>query len=85
MALHIEHPEVDHLAQELAERTGETVPEAVVNALRERLQRERGRTVGEPGLREKILAIGARCASLPILDARSPEEILGYDEQGLPR
>jgi hypothetical protein len=26
-----------------------------------------------------------RCAALPDLDTRSPEEILGYDEIGLPR
>jgi len=29
--------------------------------------------------------IAARCASLPVLDSRTPEEILGYDDRGLPR
>ncbi len=38
-----------------------------------------------PRLRDEIVAIGKRCASLPVLDPRSPEEILGYDEHGLPR
>ncbi len=34
--------------------------------------------------KEKLLKIARHCASLPVLDDRSPEEILGYDEQGLP-
>jgi antitoxin VapB len=35
-------------------------------------------------LKEELPAIGRRCAALPVLDARTPEEILGYDENGLP-
>ncbi len=34
---------------------------------------------------DKILAIAARCQALPDLDTRSPDEILGYDEFGIPR
>ena len=34
--------------------------------------------------RARINAIVEHCASLPVLDDRSPEEILGYDENGLP-
>ena len=33
----------------------------------------------------QLRTIGARCAALPDLDRRSAEEILGYDEHGLPR
>jgi antitoxin VapB len=84
MALSIQNPEAEQLARELAARTGESVPEAVVNSLRERLQRER-RPAGSPRLRDEILAIAQRCAALPVLDPRSPEEILGYDSHGLPR
>jgi antitoxin VapB len=36
-------------------------------------------------LRDEIRAIAQRCAALPVLDPRSPEEILGYDSHGLPR
>ena len=32
----------------------------------------------------EILEIGQRCAALPDLDARPPDEILGYDRHGLP-
>ena len=84
MALSIKHPEADRLARELAARTGETVTEAVIQALRERLMREQGRVRGV-ALSEELLAIGARCASLPVLDARPAEAILGYDERGVPR
>ncbi|MDQ3485116.1 MAG: type II toxin-antitoxin system VapB family antitoxin, partial [Actinomycetota bacterium] len=36
-----------------------------------------------PDVVEDIEAIARRCAALPILDPRSPDEILGYDEHGL--
>ena len=82
MALSIKHPEADRLARELAERTGETLTEAVVVALRERLARETGRT--QPiALRDELAAIRRRCAALPVRDNRPAEEILGYDELGL--
>lgn len=32
----------------------------------------------------RMLAIADHCAALPVLDSRSPEEILGYDDNGLP-
>lgn len=84
MALSIKHPEADRLARQLAARTGETLTEAVISALRERLARQQGRTQAVQ-LREELATIRRRCASLPVLDSRSPDEILGYDEHGLPR
>jgi len=84
MSLTVEHPEADRLAHELATTTGESLTEAVINALRERLERER-RQRQALGLRGELRAIRERCAKLPLLDVRSPEEILGYDERGLPR
>jgi antitoxin VapB len=33
---------------------------------------------------EEIMAIAHRCAALPVLDDRSPNEIIGYDENGIP-
>lgn len=83
MALSIKHPEADRLARELAAHTGESLTEAVMKALRERLRRERGR-VRSPRLRDELTAIRKRCAALPVLDTRSPDEVLGYDEHGLP-
>lgn len=83
MALSIKDPEADRLARELAAHTGESLTQAIVVALRERLARETGRTRAVP-LREELAAIRRRCASLPVLDDRSDEEILGYGHNGLP-
>jgi len=83
MALSIKHPEADRLARELAATTGESLTEAVVQALRERLARERGRRLALH-LRDELRAIRQRCAKLPVVDTRSPEEILGYDDAGVP-
>jgi antitoxin VapB len=84
MMLSVDHPDADRLARELAATTGESLNEAVVQALRERLAREhRRRQV--PHLRDQLRAIRQRCAMLPVMDSRSPEEILGYDEHGVPR
>ncbi len=84
MALSIKHPEADRLARELAAATGESLTNAIVTALRERVERERRRA---PALRlsEELRAIRKRCSRLPVLDSRSADEILGYDETGLPR
>jgi len=84
MALSIKDPNADRLARELAARTGETLTEAIVTSLRERLDREKKRT-RRRGLAEELGEIGRRCASLPVIDARTPDQILGYDKRGLPR
>lgn len=36
----------------------------------------------DPTLLRDMIAISQRCAALPDLDTRSPEEILGYNEIG---
>ena len=81
MALSIKNERADRLARELADLTGEGLTEAVINALEERLRRERGRVHPVP-LREELAVIRERCARLPVLDGRSPEEIIGYDDEG---
>jgi antitoxin VapB len=85
MALSIKHPEADRLARELAESTGEGITEAVITALRERLARLRKRRRRGRSLAEELRAIGERVSALPVLDPRTPEEILDYDDRGLPR
>lgn len=84
MALSIKHPEADRLARELAARTGESITEAVLIALRERLARKRGQARPTP-LRDELAMIRRRCAALPVLDDRSADEIMDYDAYGLPR
>ena len=81
MALNIKDPETDELVRRLAEMTGEKITEAVRISVKERLDREQ-QVRGKASL-EEIMAIAREIASLPVVDPRSPEEML-YDEHGLP-
>jgi antitoxin VapB len=83
MALNIKDPETDRLARELAAATGESITVAARRAIEERLQRVRARADAERRLDLSDLIERAR--SRPDLDTRSAEEIIGYDEYGLPR
>jgi antitoxin VapB len=83
MALNIKSPEADKLARELARRRQQSITEAVIAALRAELDRESQR-MRAPGMAKQLLAIGARYAALPSYDERSDDEILGYDEHGVP-
>lgn len=83
MALNIKDAEADRLARELGARTGETITEAVVKALRERLKRESAKS--PLSLKDEIMAISRRATARPRRTGRSPDEIIGYDEHGIPR
>jgi len=83
MALNIRNPDTDRLAKALAELTGETKTEAVTRALQDRLARVRRERAGRR-LADELDDIALRCARLPVLDTRDADEILGYDEHGLP-
>jgi len=85
MALNIKDPAIHALARELAQTTGESLTQAVRLALQERLRRVRAQQVTPlRSLVEILDDIAVRCAALPDLDTRSPDDILGYDAQGLP-
>jgi antitoxin VapB len=84
MALNIRNPETESLAEALARETGETKTEAVTKALRDRLNRLRRERSGRR-LADELDEIARHCASLPVLDARKADDILDYDEHGLPR
>ena len=79
MALNIKHPEADRLAR----ATGESLTVAVLTAIKERLQREAGRGDSE-AVRRNIRAIQQRFAAKRLVDPRGSDEIIGYDEHGLP-
>lgn len=82
MALHVDSPEADKLARELASYTGETISQAVIKALQERLVREKKQ--GEHSLADRLLEIGRECSALEVQDARASDGIIGYNEHGLP-
>ena len=85
MALSIKDPEADRLARAVAARTGETLTQAVVNALRERLAREEQKRQDVESRVNDAMEIGRHFVAQPLLDERTANEILGYDEHGLPR
>lgn len=85
MSITIENPETERLARELARRRGVGVAEAVNAALEAELARAPAPAAEEPGLAERLLKIAEEYRKLPVLDDRTPEEILDYDEHGLPR
>jgi antitoxin VapB len=84
MPLSIKAPEADKLARQLAATTGETITDAVIVAMRERLAREQAKRESKRQLIEDLMTIASHCASLPLLDNRTDDEIMGWDENGLP-
>ena len=83
MAISLKDPETDRLARAVAALTGETLTMAVRKALAERLERERLKRGERADLLARIREIGEHCANLPDYDTRSPDEIIGYDENGM--
>ena len=81
MTLSVKNEEADRLARQLAETTGESITEAVLVALRERLEREKT----QRGIRQRLTRLAEELAVYPVLDGRGANEILGYDDSGLPR
>ena len=83
MALCIKDAKADWMARELARATGETITQAVSVAVEERLARARRRKRGGR-LTDELDEIAKRCGALPVHDFHTPDEILGFDEHGLP-
>jgi antitoxin VapB len=85
MHLNIKNHEVHELAKELAELTGESMTEAVLVALRERLARERNT---EERLQERLAVLTA--IGRDVAERLGPEwramdvDAWLYDENGLP-
>jgi antitoxin VapB len=82
MAILIKDSEADQLIRRLADRTGESITDAVKQAVRERLQRV-PLTEDEIAARKRKLAkLVAKAKALPTLDDRTADEIIGYNELG---
>ena len=84
MPLSIKNPHAERLVRQIASETGESLTGAIEKALEERwqrLQQQRRNRVLSSQLEEILRRVDA----LPPLDSRSEDEILGYDENGIPR
>jgi len=79
MALNIKSDKADRLARELADATGESLTQAVTNALEERLARIHKRGQARDMILEGVLE---RAQATPPLKPGEAEDIVGYDEFG---
>jgi antitoxin VapB len=79
--------ETEQLARLVAERSGKT-PERVLDEAMAACAREAGivppqKPPGKPSV-DRMMAISDCFAAYPVLDPRTPDEIIGYDEFGVP-
>ena len=81
MALSIKNPKAEELARTVARETDETITQAIIRALEERLERLRGRR-SAPDIATELMRVSERCSALPDRDSRSADEILGYGPDG---
>jgi len=84
MPLSIKNDATERLARKVAAATGESLTEAIQKALEERWARLRVKRRNR-FLASQVGDLLRRVDALPILDSRSADEILGYDEHGMPR
>lgn len=77
--LYIKNPAAHRLAQKLSKKTGMTLTDAVILALEDEI----GKTK-RPIDRKRIDSLCGKLRALPVLDSRTPEQILGYDKFGIP-
>ena len=83
MPLNIKDDDTHALAKRLASLTGESMAKAVKRAIQEKLAQV-AKMRGGPPLADELDRIALHCARLPRRDGRSSDEIIGYDESGLP-
>ena len=84
VSLNIKNPATVALVDELARRRGISKTAAIHEALTERLHRLGYGSVAQERLLADMRLIRERVASLPEIDSRSDEDIIGYDEHGIP-
>jgi len=84
MPLSIKNEATERLARQVAREAGESLTEAIQTALQERLERLKRQRRGHI-LSGQIEDLLRRVDALPVHDSRPETEILGYDEDGLPR
>ena len=82
MAILIKDREADQLIRTLAERTGESITDAVKQAVRDRLQTVPLSENEIAARRRKLTKSIARCNAMPTVDHRTADEIVGYNKLG---
>jgi len=82
MTVLIKDQEADRLIRQLAERTGETITDAVKKAVIERLAKTALSEAEIADRLKRLEAIVAKFDAMPTVDPRSADEILGYNDEG---
>ena len=77
--LYVKNPVAHQLAEKVSKKLGVTLTDAVIRSLEAQL-----RGSARPIDWKKVDAIQKKIAALPVLDSRTDDEILGYDEFGIP-
>ena len=85
MGLSIKNTQVERMIRDLAARRSVTMTEALRQAVAHEIERdEEARAAEVEAKMAELMAITRELAALPVLDSRSADEIIGYDENGLP-
>jgi antitoxin VapB len=84
MPLSIKNQTTERLARQVARETGESLTEAIQRSLEERWERLKRRRKSHV-LASQFEELFRRMDALPTLDSRPENEILGYDDEGIPR
>ena len=78
--LYIKNPAAHRPAEQVSKKTGGTPSDAVIQAVE-----DHARKAGRPIDRRKLDALRNRIQAMPVRDGRTPDEILGYNQFGLPQ
>lgn len=84
MSINVKNREVERLLAEIKATTCRGTSEILLELLREESRRVRRTGVIEQRRREILELVREHAARLPT-DLPSPDEIIGYDQDGLPR
>lgn len=84
MSLNIKNPATVALIDELARRQGISKTAAIHQALAEQLHRMGHAGASQERMLSELQAIRKRVARLPELESRTDENIVGFDEHGIP-
>ena len=79
MALNIKSRETERVVRELAKRTGLSITDAIHQAASEKLE---ALNDDREKRRQALYEIIERGKTIPILDSRTDDEILGYNDKG---
>ena len=85
MGLSIKNDDVERMIRELAARRGASMTEALRQLLAEEEARAAAAREAEVAERKAaIMAIARKIAAMPVISDMTDDEILGYDENGIP-